>query len=108
MKKSAGTGRTIDDPYKAGRTHPRLAGFKSVLKARFKGHRGSPVPVPDHARQIRDLALTVWENRDDAEEFLSTPHALLQGQAPAVVARTPEGAERVRRILLALEYGLPV
>ena len=59
-------------------------------------------------RQVQELALVVWENRHDAEEFLSTPHALLDGWSPAKIARTAEGAERVRRILLALEYGLPV
>jgi uncharacterized protein (DUF2384 family) len=59
-------------------------------------------------REIRELALSVWENPADAEEVLSTPHALLEGERPLEPARTPEGAERVRKILLALEYGPPV
>ena len=58
--------------------------------------------------EIRDLAISVWENPQDAEEFLTTPHALLDGETPWEVARTARGAERVREILLALEYGLPV
>ena len=103
MKKNAGAGKAEDraDP-------PRLTRPKSGFKARFKEHRPASAAVPEHLRQIQELALAVWENRENAQEFLSTPHALLDGIPPAVVARTPEGAERVRRILLALEYGLPV
>lgn len=59
-------------------------------------------------KEIRDLALVVWENPADAEEFLTTHHGLLDGQTPLAVSRTAEGANRVREILLALEYGLPV
>jgi nucleoid DNA-binding protein len=59
-------------------------------------------------KEIRSLAVDVWENPTDAEEFLITPHGLLDGQTPLAASRTPEGAKRVREILLALEYGLPV
>jgi hypothetical protein len=62
--------------------------------------------APDE--EILDLALKVWENPADAEEFLATPHGLLDGQTPLSAAETEAGAERVREILLALEYGLPV
>lgn len=58
--------------------------------------------------EISALATKVWENPDDAEEFLTTPHGLLGGQTPLAASRTHEGAARVREILLALEYGLPV
>lgn len=58
--------------------------------------------------EIKDLASRVWENGEDAETFLSTPHALLDGLTPRAAARTAVGRDRVRRILLALEYGLPV
>ncbi|HEX2206928.1 MAG TPA: antitoxin Xre/MbcA/ParS toxin-binding domain-containing protein [Longimicrobium sp.] len=63
---------------------------------------------PASLREIRALALQVWENAADAEEFLSAPHGLLDGETPVDAARTPEGATRVHEILLALEYGLPV
>jgi hypothetical protein len=59
-------------------------------------------------KEIRSLAVGVWENLADAEEFLITPHGLLNGQTPLAASRTQEGAKRVREILLALEYGLPV
>jgi DNA-binding protein HU-beta len=58
--------------------------------------------------ELRSLAVGVWENPADAEEFLITPHGLLEGQTPLAASRTAEGAKRVREILLALEYGLPV
>jgi uncharacterized protein (DUF2384 family) len=63
---------------------------------------------PETVQRIRDLARKVWENSADAEEFLTTPHGLLDGKTPLALAHTAEGAERVREILLALEYGLPV
>jgi uncharacterized protein (DUF2384 family) len=63
---------------------------------------------PASVREIRELAVSVWGNPVDADEFLTTPHGLLDGKTPLSVARMAGGAERVREILLALEYGLPV
>lgn len=80
----------------------------SMLTSRLRGSRRAPSRESQALREIRELAERVWENRSDANEFLSTPHVLLDGETPASVARTRPGAERVRRILLALEYGLPV
>ncbi|HEX8390862.1 MAG TPA: antitoxin Xre/MbcA/ParS toxin-binding domain-containing protein [Longimicrobium sp.] len=60
------------------------------------------------ADEIRRMALDTWENAHDAEEFLTTPHPLLDGQTPLDVCGTDSGAQRVREILIALEYGLPV
>jgi len=62
--------------------------------------------APARAR-IRKLAVQVWENEGDAEQFLSTPHPMLDGKTPLDLARTPEGSQRVTELLLKLEYGLP-
>lgn len=70
---------------------------------------GSVAELHDEVtEEVRGLALQVWEDSADAEEFLTTPHGLLDGQTPLAASRTEEGAKRVREILLALEYGLPV
>jgi hypothetical protein len=57
---------------------------------------------------IHELARKVWEDPADTKEFLTTPHGLLGGLTPLDAARSADGAAKVREILLALEYGLPV
>lgn len=114
-KKRSGSGRMRDrndtvilDLY----APPDISGFK--FPAIGPVHHSQSVPLIDSSTQVfasealRELALRVWENAADAEEFLTTPHGLLDGQTPLAASRTANGAERVREILLALEYGLPV
>ncbi|HEX6370482.1 MAG TPA: antitoxin Xre/MbcA/ParS toxin-binding domain-containing protein [Longimicrobium sp.] len=86
---------------------PRISGTGLVRRVERAQQAASP-GEPASVSGIRELALSVWENAQDAGEFLSTPHAMLDGETPLAAAQTPEGAERVREILLALEYGLPV
>lgn len=76
----------------------------------LSGDRALPAATVDAEphESIRELALRVWENQADADEFLKTPHGLLEGQTPLAAARSRAGKARVREILLALEYGLPV
>lgn len=57
--------------------------------------------------RIRELAIRVWEDEGNAEEFLTTPHPMLDGRTPLQLAKTPEGYRRVNELLLKLEYGLP-
>ena len=75
----------------------RAAGIATTIRS---------VAAGDEA-QIRKLAAQVWENEGDAEQFLSTPHPMLDGKTPLDLARAPEGARRVTELLLKLEYGLP-
>ena len=67
---------------------------------------GRSAATRDEAR-IRELAVRVWEDEKNAEEFLNTPHPMLDGKTPLKLARTPEGYRRVTELLLKLEYGLP-
>ncbi len=53
-------------------------------------------------------AFRIWEDDNDAREFLRAPHALLGGRTPLAAARTELGGREVERILNGLEYGLPV
>jgi putative toxin-antitoxin system antitoxin component (TIGR02293 family) len=57
--------------------------------------------------EIRRLAEDVWGNRADAEQFLTSPHAMLDGKTPEQAAASLAGAERVRDILMRLEFGIP-
>ena len=69
--------------------------------------------MPDLKRAIFALAAFVattayvWNDEEDAREFLSTPHAELEGRAPLDVALTELGARRVEELLWKLFYGLP-
>ena len=58
--------------------------------------------------RLMALAEHVWENRDDAREFLGSRHPMLDGKSPLEMAETELGARRVERLLMNLEYGLPV
>ncbi|HYH81906.1 MAG TPA: HU family DNA-binding protein [Longimicrobium sp.] len=64
-------------------------------------------PLDRRVAEIRRLAEHVWENRADAEQFLTSPHAMLDGKTPEQAAASPAGAERVRDILMRLEFGIP-
>jgi putative toxin-antitoxin system antitoxin component (TIGR02293 family) len=50
----------------------------------------------------------VWDDRDQAREWMSRPHPELQNSSPIEVARTELGARRVEDVLDKLFYGLPV
>ena len=58
--------------------------------------------------RVMALAEQVWESRDDAREFLAQPHPMLEERSPLEMAETELGARRVERLLMNLEYGLPV
>jgi putative toxin-antitoxin system antitoxin component (TIGR02293 family) len=50
----------------------------------------------------------VWDDREQAREWLNKPHRELGGQSPLQVARTELGARRVEDLLDKLFFGLPV
>ena len=48
----------------------------------------------------------VWDDRKEAQRFLTTPHAQLSGRRPIEVALSELGARRVEELLWKLYYGL--
>ena len=50
----------------------------------------------------------VWDDRDQAREWMSKPHRELHNSTPLEAARTELGARRVEDLLDKLYYGLPV
>jgi putative toxin-antitoxin system antitoxin component (TIGR02293 family) len=58
------------------------------------------------ARVIAD-AEYVWEDREQAHEWLARPHAELGNRAPLDCAATELGARQVEEVLARLFYGLP-
>jgi len=49
----------------------------------------------------------VWDDRDDARRFLTTPHPALRGKSPIDAAMTELGARQVEEILGKIFHGLP-
>jgi putative toxin-antitoxin system antitoxin component (TIGR02293 family) len=62
----------------------------------------------ERVARVTTLAEQVLESREDAQRFLTSPHPLLDGDAPLDLAATDLGARRVEDVLWRLEYGLPV
>jgi uncharacterized protein (DUF2384 family) len=76
-------------------------------------HPEVPVAPADGelALSLDDLmtyAAYVLGSVEEAKEWFSEPHPLLGDRTPAEVARTPDGARRVRQLLDGLEWSLPL
>lgn len=57
--------------------------------------------------RVYATALDVWDDKADARQFLSTPHAMLNHKTPMDAAFTELGARQVEAILWNIKYGLP-
>jgi putative toxin-antitoxin system antitoxin component (TIGR02293 family) len=56
--------------------------------------------------RVWNLAVEVWGSEDEARDFLSRPHAMLEDRRPVdVVIQNEIGAELVLDILQGLKYG---
>jgi putative toxin-antitoxin system antitoxin component (TIGR02293 family) len=62
----------------------------------------------ERVARLTTLAEDVLDSAEEAQRFLTAPHALLDGQAPIDMAATDLGARRVEDVLWRLEYSLPV
>jgi putative toxin-antitoxin system antitoxin component (TIGR02293 family) len=49
----------------------------------------------------------VWDSREEAREWLHTPHPELENRSPLAAAMTELGARRVESLLDGIFYGLP-
>ena len=86
--------------------------FKVVPQATWK-RRTRRLSVDESEkteRLARVLAAAeyVWDDREQAREWMNKPHRELEDQAPLEVARTELGARRVEGLLEKLFFGLPV
>ncbi len=65
-------------------------------------------PASDRQARVAALAEHVFGSADEATEWLGRKHPLLGGWRPIELAESDLGAQQVERILLNIEYGLPV
>jgi putative toxin-antitoxin system antitoxin component (TIGR02293 family) len=86
--------------------------FKVVPQATWK-RRTRRLSVDESERterlaRVLAQAEYVWDDREQAREWMSKPHRELGDRTPLEVARTELGARRVEDLLDKLFYGLPV
>jgi putative toxin-antitoxin system antitoxin component (TIGR02293 family) len=70
--------------------------------------RNAEAEPAERLARIVALAEKAWENRADALAFLTEPHPMLDDSTPLEAAATESGARRVERLLVELEYSLPI
>lgn len=86
--------------------------FKVVPQATWK-RRSKRLSVDESERterlaRVLAHAEYVWDDREQAREWMSKPHRELNHRSPLEAARTELGARRVEDLLDKLFYGLPV
>ncbi len=82
-----------------------------VPEATYKRRREriSPAESERTERLARVVAMAedVWQNRDLARRFLTTPHPEIGGKTPLDAALTELGARQAEEVLARIAYGLP-
>lgn len=101
--------RTTVERVFPGRGEARRAIFRVVPEATYKRRaRLSPAESERTERLARVIAAAeyAWDNREDAREWLTHPHAELGGRTPLESARTELGARRAEELLERLYFGI--
>jgi putative toxin-antitoxin system antitoxin component (TIGR02293 family) len=94
----------------ASAQHAREMLYRVVPEATFKRrNRLTPVESERTERLARLIAAAeyVWDNRDDAREWLTRPHPELENRPPLEAALSELGARRAEELLDRLFYGIP-
>ncbi|MEO8714237.1 MAG: antitoxin Xre/MbcA/ParS toxin-binding domain-containing protein [Acetobacteraceae bacterium] len=88
----------------------RIAGLVASAATLKRNERLSPAAGERAERLARIVALArqALDDVEEARRWLNAPHMLLGRRPPIEVAATDLGARQVERILLNIEYGLPV
>lgn len=86
--------------------------YRIVPQATYKRRKGNlRLAESERAERLARVVATaeyVWDDKEDAHDFLLRPHMLLEGRRPIDAAMTEVGARRVEAILWQGFYGLPV
>lgn len=85
--------------------------YRVVPIATFKRRtRLTPEESARTERLARVVALAegVWEEQEEARDFLNRSHPLLDDRSPIEVAATELGARRVEQLLHDVDHGLPL
>lgn len=63
---------------------------------------------PDHIAQVTGMAENLFKSQEEAAKWLSRPHPELNNGVPALLCETEIGAQQVKRLLRAIEWGTSV
>ncbi len=82
-----------------------------VPEATYKRRRDrlSPAESERTERLARVVAIAeeVWQDREQARRFLTTPHPEIGGKTPLDAALTELGARQAEEVMARIVYGLP-
>jgi putative toxin-antitoxin system antitoxin component (TIGR02293 family) len=82
-----------------------------VPEATYKRRRErlSPAESERTERLARIVAIAedVWQDREQARRFLTTPHPEMAGKTPVDAALTELGARQAEEVMARIVYGLP-
>ncbi len=81
---------------------------EATYKRRTGKLRAAESERTERLARVIAAAEAVWNDQNDAREWLTTPHPELGGRAPIECALTELGARQVESVLDRLQYGLPV
>jgi putative toxin-antitoxin system antitoxin component (TIGR02293 family) len=86
--------------------------YRIVPEATYKRRNGrlrsSESQRTERLARVIASAESVWEDQEDAREWLTKPHPELGGRTPMECALTELGARQVESLIDRLQYGLPV
>jgi putative toxin-antitoxin system antitoxin component (TIGR02293 family) len=84
--------------------------YRVIPEATYKRRtRLTPAESERTERLARVIAMAefVWDNRNDAREWLTKPHPELENRPPLEAALSELGARRAEELLDRLFYGIP-
>ncbi|WP_439629487.1 antitoxin Xre-like helix-turn-helix domain-containing protein [Shinella sp.] len=86
--------------------------YRLVPRATYERRKSAKILSPEEGNllariaRVWSLALEVWQDADEARDFLSRAHPMIEDRRPIdVVIQSEFGAEMVRDILGGLKYG---
>ena len=94
-----------------GKIEQRLLMNRIVPEATFKRRRdrlsAAESERTERIARVMANAEYVWDGREDARRFLTTPHPALRHKTPIDAAMTELGARQVEELLGQIFHGLP-
>lgn len=85
--------------------------YRIVPEATFKRRRerlsSAESERTERIARVIASAEYVWDDREEARRFLTTPHPLLGGKSPLNTAVTELGAREVEEVLARILHGIP-
>ena len=86
--------------------------YRIVPEGTYK-RRGSHLNSEESERTERiarviATAIEIWEDKEKAKAFLTSPHSFFKNRRPIEVAFTELGARQVEELLWGIFYGLPL